>query len=786
LISSNGGRLFSGSISFALVFAGAYLALAPLEVQMPGYGLDDSWRTVLGEALAKGWRFGQDIIFTGGPLSGVYTRYFQAEQFVRQFLLSLCIIGAWAGLAAAFAVERAVLFPSVCLAVGMLAFPVHDSVLLGVPFLTALAGISLGSSSITRAVIALGVLSSSIVTLAKFSAFPLALLSFGAVDMVRIVRRQFPTYSISYVIFLFGIFSYLQTPWLFLPFLRDSLNVSAGYTEAMSLPGPVLELIAFLVAAAALIALIALSEIRSQPRTLADGITACGRLLILGTFIFIVFKAGFVRQDGHTFTAWTGLALAALVYFLSLPAREPERFARLACPLFAASMLLLALPLVWSRLSHQLPIVLLAYIPDRVQARLSETASFINDPKQKIQEWRRRKDEAWARLRDMQTVPQLVGTVDVIPSIQSSLIAFGLDYKPRYSIQEYTTYTSQLIEANRQQLTKDGPTYLLFEPGSIDGRYPAFAEGPLWPDILQHYEPASRHGSLLVLRRRANPLPPVLSPESQHRVVFGQAVSVPDDNVPRFLKAKIRKTLFGSLLNVLWRPPLVFMRVTYADNRQQDFRVVPAIAEAGFFISPLIAQTQDFFLLTSGTTGVLPRIKSITFETSTLGRWIYQRQIDFSFASLSVEVLRQNSQSSPSILGQDAAGLLPLMSSSASRPVAVRAIREGILAEAPVELDVTLIRSSQRISIGYGVLDGAWQPKDGTDGICFEIEHRHGTITEIVHRRCLDPKAEPEDRGVQTVNLPGPFALGDVLRLNTACRMSCAYGWSYWAYFRSE
>lgn len=39
-------------------------------------GLDLSWVAALGEAAARGETFGRDLIFTGGPLSALYTRYF--------------------------------------------------------------------------------------------------------------------------------------------------------------------------------------------------------------------------------------------------------------------------------------------------------------------------------------------------------------------------------------------------------------------------------------------------------------------------------------------------------------------------------------------------------------------------------------------------------------------------------------------------------------------------------------------------------------------------------------
>ena len=47
------------------------------------------------------------------------------------------------------------------------------------------------------------------------------------------------------------------------------------------------------------------------------------------------------------------------------------------------------------------------------------------------------------------SLPRLEGAVDIIPSKQSLLIAHGLDYRPRFTVQEYTTYTDVLIERNR-------------------------------------------------------------------------------------------------------------------------------------------------------------------------------------------------------------------------------------------------------------------------------------------------------------------------------------------------
>ena len=66
-------RVILGGLVFVANLAAAYIAFAPLEFQMPRYGLDPSWVAVLGEAPVHGWRFGRDIIFTLGPYACTYT-----------------------------------------------------------------------------------------------------------------------------------------------------------------------------------------------------------------------------------------------------------------------------------------------------------------------------------------------------------------------------------------------------------------------------------------------------------------------------------------------------------------------------------------------------------------------------------------------------------------------------------------------------------------------------------------------------------------------------------------
>jgi len=217
-----------------------------------------------------------------------------------------------------------------------------------------------------------------------------------------------------------------------------------------------------------------------------------------------------------------------------------------------------------------------------------------------------------------------------------------LDYRPRYQFQEYLAFTRHLIEANRRSLVDRGPDFLLFRPDSIDGRFPTMPEGPLWPDILAAYAPVSDDGDLLLMRRREASLGNLLGPETSRTVSFGEPVTIPEG--AQFIRVNIDKTLFGRLVDVLFRPPLMWMRVTLADGIAWRSRIIPAIAREGFLISPTVVNARDFARVAAGRSDVLlASIVRVSFETSALGRYVYAPRLQVSLSSLSLDRLAQAS-----------------------------------------------------------------------------------------------------------------------------------------------
>jgi hypothetical protein len=629
-------------ILFLACFVGAYVGFSPLYFPIAQDALATSWRAVVGEAAVRGLKFGTDIIYTGGPLSALYGRYFQADRTVLNIVFSATIIVAIALIISVLANEKRRSWWGFTMAAFLLlvGFP-RDSVFLIVPVITALIALPEHRSNVRRAAVALGVAATAIVTLAKFSAFPLAVMAFLFVDFARISRRRLPVILLAYLGLTFGLFSFLQESGSFLNFIIYSWSVSAGYTEGMSIPGPVRELVVFIVIAWLFLIAIAHAELRALARSATRWTDAVARVSIIAIYVFVLLKTGFVRHDGHALIAWSGLALGIASFALAAPAFPQLRVRGLHFHFLAWIVLVFYVFWPWQFLDRAAATQVISRRFVAIHHQLKIAGSFLNNPKSQIDNWRRDKEAMWAQIRTADPLPQLEGSVDVIPSIQSSVIAHGLEYRPRFSFQEFVTYSGALIEANRRSLIDRGPKYLLFQPGSIDNRYPALAEGPLWPHIIRLYEPDAQYRQLLVLRRRERPIEAVLlSPSRRLGIKIGESMAVPAGK-PLFLKANIRLTALGHLANIVLRPSLFFLEIQFETGEHRRYRLIPAIARAGFFISPFISTADDFLQILSGKTeNGSPRITNISLWTSEVGRLLYHSNIEMELSELNGDALR--------------------------------------------------------------------------------------------------------------------------------------------------
>lgn len=631
----SGGRSFHGRVTFAAVSAGvrsvweflfaalllccATVVMVPFAPGMPLDGLDPSWEFGMNQALAQGLVFGRDIVFTFGPYASIYTKlYHPATDSL--MLYGALYLGASFFVVAYLVFRRAAWQLQLALLV-MLSSVLYtrDALLFGYALLVGLQvyrlTLTTGDDQATQRWVAVQL----VVLFAPFGLLPLikgsaliACVALAALSGAMLALRQ----QWRLVALVAGV--PLIAMMLFWMLARQPLGalpgyfialapIVGGYTDAMSVSGNAREWWLFLLAAVLVVVTIA----REAPGSLA------ARLLLTSMFgcvLFLSFKAGFVRHDGHAVIAGTMILLVAL-----LAGTVASR--RSAVTVFAAGLV------SWL-------IIDAAHIQTSTRAVLANTkAAYVNawtgfvrrvaEPDSLQAEFTNRVTELATRA----ALPPLAGTVDIYSYDQSYLIASGNQWHPRPVLQSYSAYADSLALRNRDHLRgEDRPAHVIFRLQPIDRRLPALEDGISWPALLSGYRATGMLNGYLHLQRRetAAELTDSGSAAEWQTHRLGERIPLPDSNAVLLARIELHNSLAGRLMNTLYKPGQLEITVGLAGGVQRQYRLIAGMAEAGFVVSPLIENTNELALLFAGTDHVADKqVEFISVQAVNLP-WTWQ------------------------------------------------------------------------------------------------------------------------------------------------------------------
>jgi hypothetical protein len=301
---------------FAILVASMLLLLMPWTPWMPARGLDPSWVRTLDYAFESRFQFGPELLFTYGPLGFVQTNMYSPGSYpwvlairgVILFLLAVFYYKVLRPLPLVYSVTAALIIVS---AQRFSREALYGSVpIVGVLVLTQ--DDVPGMDSVELALLG------GAVSLMKFSFFTLTTLVFLIMAAYRFLRwREFPLAPILYAFAMIAWYliagQHLSSIW---EYLRGSINVAAGYSEAMQLVGPPLEEIYFLLLAAALLLVVGLRKFRRRQ------FWALFPVVVLTAIVFVIFKEGFVRHDsGHVKVAFAWLVVTIALYTAEMSPR---------------------------------------------------------------------------------------------------------------------------------------------------------------------------------------------------------------------------------------------------------------------------------------------------------------------------------------------------------------------------------------------------------------------------------------------------------------------------------
>ena len=323
-------------------------------------------------------------------------------------------------------------------------------------------------------------------------------------------------------------------------------------------------------------------------------------LIPLGGFaflVFVAFKHGYVRHDGHEVAATNLLLFAALLWlpvswcivwqtnrWLTPVVLLPLVF---AVPLASLSLTRYAAGGLWPVLSQQ-------FTPRNLFA----PAQTLREDKQQAL----RSFEAYAAgLRTAFPNLHLHGTADVYPLSQTLGLPADFTCRSRPIFQSYSAYTPRLAEMNAAHLRKrKAADHIFFDVSTIDGRFTPQDDSLSWPELLTRYDVAGTAGPYIHLQKSPIPRQYALTPIGKLVANFDETIKIPSiSDGPIWVQIEIRRSLWGNILATLYRPPRVLLSVVTRGGKTPWGRLLPAEARAGFLLSPVIDNRQSFVALAS-------------------------------------------------------------------------------------------------------------------------------------------------------------------------------------------
>jgi len=591
---------------WAVFFLLTFLHLLRFPTEVHGAGLDDSWQQCLAYFLKHHFRAGVDYVWTYGPLGYFATQSYDADLFWWKYgwevVVNLVLAGLLTGVGACLR-SRLLQIAYVVIVLGV--GPRWDTY-----YLAALAWPAVLVLRAERP--PAGVLSAvgawwAVLGLVKFTWLLVAASAWLLLAAAfRRERGRRVEALLAFPLALAALWLALaQSPRDFGGYLAASWQIAAGYGEAMAVAGSERSVV---LALAVLLALGVLAAVwlRAAGRRFS---TAVG-FAILGVCVLLAWKHGFTRQPSHQvlffgFVALVPFAGAALASADAPPGRLAVGLTLAVAVAAAVGHGGLTPPADWCR-------------------RLADDTRDLVTPLALRHRCQARHDVVAAELA-LPRLSAVVGTetVDQLSCDQAVVLLNRWNYRPRPVFQGYSAYTPALLADNAAFFRGGGaPRFVLWRLRAVDDRLPASEDGPALLEVFRRYRPVAEEGGFVLLERQ----PP--SANSARTVLwegeagFGEEVRLGGlPGAAHVVTIRIEDTPGGKLTKLFFRPPPIFLRVRTDDGEESRYRLIPALASAGFLLDPLLRDDEDVMRWYHG--GTVPRVVAFAVEGSAAVRACY-------------------------------------------------------------------------------------------------------------------------------------------------------------------
>lgn len=415
-------------------------------------------------------------------------------------------------------------------------------------------------------------------------------------------------------------------------YLRNFSALSSGYSSAMSIVNSHWEVV-YALSQVTLILFLLITTTQNKHNSI-------GYNLSLAFVLWITFKHGFIRQDGHIliFVKFISL-LAYLCLRNEVKLGQKMLFGHLVQHLTLLTLFIYLL--VPSPFGQHLPnyldsikqIVSFTNFYNKLKFSLHLTKYkdiILKSSQENLSEMKLPSDV----LKALQNKP-----LDIVPWEISLIPANNLTWQPRPVFQSYSAYTSSLDKINSESLVRNNPENILYHFSSIDKRHPFFDEPETFFNIFCNYQISSQFpdfisteklNQIIILERRkhsigteAKKVTTFLMRWNKHTIIENH-----DNELVRAM-IKINYSMIGKIYKTLFRSPPVSINLTYVDGQERSYRIIPENANNGVIISHLPRSSNEALRLFQGELPI--QVKSFSF--SNVKHFLYKPQIEGDLVS---------------------------------------------------------------------------------------------------------------------------------------------------------
>lgn len=737
---------------------------------------DPSWMAALTYAATHGLQFGEQIVYTYGPLAHLVGGTYAPSLFWTDFFLELTLKAIFVGAVFGFA-RRLTPLRRACFLI-----TIFLSALLSYQALYLFGLLVLGSLAAERIepawlILPAAAFFAGVVALIKFTFFWFVVLTVIVNCAAFIIDRRLTRAAV----WSGAVIGVLLVAWLAAgqhitglgSFFYAGAEVTSGYAQTMSISA--VHVIFLLGVTVGLITALQVLPRRVSP-DLPKQIT---RLALVYGALFLAWKLGFVRADAHTaeffyFAAPVALAASA---FVGVP---EKRFALRIFEMTAAGAVVVLCAVA---LAHEFPGIE-GTIVSLIQARRSNM-QILAAPRTAQMNYTVAQVQQAAALQLPQIKAAVGGaSVDVLGTEQAVAVANRLNYTPNPTVQSYCSYTPALAESVMSFYSSArAPRFVIYKLQPVDDRVPAIENPQLLVHLLRSYEPTLVERGYVLLKRRAET---AASEQTSTELSSGESrVGHIIDVPPGFVWAQIemRERRISRVLSALYHTPEVFVELGLEDGRTIQRRLLPRFAASGFMINPMPWYESDVIGIAAGQTPPPVRVRSVRIVPTEPVRRRFKSQLNWRFSRLadlpppsrSAAELYERYRGFADVLNSHATSItsaLPLLRFRVSGT-------QFLLVHPVGEVRFEIPKGAQTASGEFAIHPDAYNA-GRIDGVTFEVERQSAEgASETLFRKLLQPRENFGDREIQRFEVPVANADRGVLILRTLPPPSGSFEWAW-------